>query len=225
MNEPSTIIVKTKADPTTRNTIIDENDTKQQQQQQQTWSVVVASDSTYGSFHTQRKRSVGFIHVIISINVLLMMMLVILDPTEIGSRNNNNSIMMEHTDTVRALSSPSLRWNQNVPLRNNRPNTHHPKDQQQEPTHIQRQRLTMDNTTVSNTTINITINNNNNTDNQYDPTRITTGPDARIIGGQPVLNESAGRYPYYVALRNGNDDHICGGTLIAVDMVLTAAHC
>ncbi len=44
---------------------------------------------------------------------------------------------------------------------------------------------------------------------------------ARIIGGDPAVED---RYPYAVSL---SDDlgHFCGGSLIARDVVLTAAHC
>lgn len=44
----------------------------------------------------------------------------------------------------------------------------------------------------------------------------------RIIGG---VAASPTRYPYTVALTNGGADFFCGGSLIAPDIVLTAAHC
>ncbi|KAL7505122.1 hypothetical protein ACHAXN_003770 [Cyclotella atomus] len=44
----------------------------------------------------------------------------------------------------------------------------------------------------------------------------------RIIGGIAAPSQ---RYPYTVALTNGGSDFFCGGSLIAVDVVLTAAHC
>ena len=46
-------------------------------------------------------------------------------------------------------------------------------------------------------------------------------PQTRIIGGN---NAQVNEYPYAVSIQDENG-HICGGTLIAVDTVLTAAHC
>jgi Trypsin len=43
-----------------------------------------------------------------------------------------------------------------------------------------------------------------------------------IIGGH---NAEEGRYPYFVALQTAQNNTECGGTLIAPDVVLTAAHC
>jgi len=45
--------------------------------------------------------------------------------------------------------------------------------------------------------------------------------ETRIIGGNQA---SKGRYSYAVSLQDGIG-HFCGGTLIATDVVLTAAHC
>lgn len=45
---------------------------------------------------------------------------------------------------------------------------------------------------------------------------------SRIIGGREA---NANRYPYTVTLINRINEHACGGTLIARDVVLTAAHC
>jgi secreted trypsin-like serine protease len=48
---------------------------------------------------------------------------------------------------------------------------------------------------------------------------LVSGDDMKIIGGQDAPIE---RYPYAVILRQGGED-FCGGSLIAPDVVLTAA--
>ncbi|XP_055919661.1 trypsin-4-like [Eupeodes corollae] len=54
---------------------------------------------------------------------------------------------------------------------------------------------------------------------------LATGTDidviGRIVGGYVV---DIGSYPYMVSVRS-NDRHICGGSIIAPDTILTAAHC
>jgi hypothetical protein len=45
---------------------------------------------------------------------------------------------------------------------------------------------------------------------------------ARIIGGSEAVED---RYSYAVSLQDSNGGHYCGGSLIARDVVLTAAHC
>lgn len=48
-------------------------------------------------------------------------------------------------------------------------------------------------------------------------------PQTRVVGGSSANKE---RFPYYVALVGPSaSSAICGGTLIASDVVLTAAHC
>lgn len=44
----------------------------------------------------------------------------------------------------------------------------------------------------------------------------------RIIGG---FAAPEGRYPYVVSLQSFDGSHFCGGSLIAPDVILTAAHC
>ena len=61
---------------------------------------------------------------------------------------------------------------------------------------------------------------NNNNNNIIQP---------RIIGGTPpIINPSSSstiRYPYLASLTYFGGAHICGGSLIAHDIILTAAHC
>jgi len=49
-----------------------------------------------------------------------------------------------------------------------------------------------------------------------------------LVGGTRIIGGSLstkGRYPYAVSLRRGSAGHFCGGSLIAKDVVLSAAHC
>lgn len=59
------------------------------------------------------------------------------------------------------------------------------------------------------------------------PTAVTTAirsKEPRIVGGKPA---AMGQFPYQVLLYIKTDDgtHLCGGTIIAQQYVLTAAHC
>jgi len=55
-----------------------------------------------------------------------------------------------------------------------------------------------------------------------DASSSSSSTSLRIVNGQDA---SPNRYPYYVELLNKNDDFQCGGTLVAPNMVLSAAHC
>jgi secreted trypsin-like serine protease len=53
-------------------------------------------------------------------------------------------------------------------------------------------------------------------------------PQPRIINGEDVTDPD--RYPWFVHVRGSTPDNLsvleaCGGSLIAPDLVLTAAHC
>ncbi|KAK4878892.1 hypothetical protein RN001_011398 [Aquatica leii] len=50
----------------------------------------------------------------------------------------------------------------------------------------------------------------------------TDAADSRIINGTNAL---PGQFPYQVSLRNVNNSHFCGGSIIKSNWVLTAAHC
>jgi len=52
--------------------------------------------------------------------------------------------------------------------------------------------------------------------------RKTSDAASRIVGG---INAVAGSYPWMVSIQDLNNFHYCGGSLIAPDWVLTAAHC
>jgi hypothetical protein len=58
---------------------------------------------------------------------------------------------------------------------------------------------------------------------QRTPNQLATG-DSRIINGQPA---DVADYPFLVSIRASEDGEsgICGGTVIAPNVVLTAAHC
>lgn len=45
--------------------------------------------------------------------------------------------------------------------------------------------------------------------------------DGRIVGGDVV---DIVDYPYQISLQSGNS-HICGGSIIGANYILTAAHC
>lgn len=57
---------------------------------------------------------------------------------------------------------------------------------------------------------------------QAGPAKSDQIDNSRIVGGKV---SEPGRYPWMVSLRVGSGLHFCPGTLIAEDVVLTAAHC
>jgi secreted trypsin-like serine protease len=52
-------------------------------------------------------------------------------------------------------------------------------------------------------------------------TVLCAGPTEAIVGGSAVAN---GAYPFMASVQSGGS-HFCGGSVIANDWVLTAAHC
>ena len=49
------------------------------------------------------------------------------------------------------------------------------------------------------------------------------GRDRRIVNG---VDADQGEWPWFVSLRSAyGGDHFCGGSLVAGDVVMTAAHC
>ena len=51
---------------------------------------------------------------------------------------------------------------------------------------------------------------------------VTGEPMPRVVGGKATDPD---RFPYFVALVGSSGSVACGGSLIAQDVVLTAAHC
>jgi len=47
-------------------------------------------------------------------------------------------------------------------------------------------------------------------------------PKSQIVGGQPA---KPGQFPWQISIRNSNDGHTCGGSILSERFVLTANHC
>ena len=58
--------------------------------------------------------------------------------------------------------------------------------------------------------------------NDTDANSFAHAAKPRIIGGKDAI---PGSYPFFVSILAGASSHSCGGTLVAPDVVLTAAHC
>jgi V8-like Glu-specific endopeptidase len=172
---------------------------------------------------------IGVICIIICITFTVMSLVILfptLAPTLYGPYLTTRTMSMaesvkDHKDPL--LFSSILNSNFQLIKTNLRIHQRHQQQQDEdEPRIDQRRRLTLDGTVNANTTNNISNNK---------PNIAAIGAvQPRIIGGQPVIVDGESsidhlRFPYYVALRNSNNEHICGGTLIAPDIVLTAAHC
>jgi secreted trypsin-like serine protease len=62
-----------------------------------------------------------------------------------------------------------------------------------------------------------------NKDNKNNSNNFLKEHSKRIVGGKDALED---RYPYFVSLQEDlNGIHKCGGSLVAPDIIMTAAHC
>jgi secreted trypsin-like serine protease len=52
--------------------------------------------------------------------------------------------------------------------------------------------------------------------------RLRRAAEAQIVGGDPVNSQ---QYPFFVQSDASVSGFVCGGSLVATDFVLTAAHC
>lgn len=78
-------------------------------------------------------------------------------------------------------------------------------------------------TTVKASIDEILNNNKSSNNNETETDLLFTNPTPRIVGGSPITDKHA--YPFYTLLIDDSGDWICGGTLIAPNVVLGAAHC